>query len=59
MFLDNIELRIENTNSSVGKTVLQLWSQICEQMAKLVSKMTLKKEKKKKRKAYFVFKVIL
>ena len=26
MFLDNIELRIENKNSSLGKTVLQLWT---------------------------------
>ena len=35
------ELRIENKTSSLGKTVLQLWSQICEKMAKWVHKMTL------------------
>ena len=50
MFLDNIELRIENKNWSLGKTVLQFWSQICEQMAKLVHKMTLKKKRSKTKK---------
>ena len=50
MFLDNIELRIENKKSSLGKTVLQLWSQIFAKMAKLVHKMTLKKKFKKERK---------
>ena len=58
-FLDNIDLRIENKNSSLGKTVLQLWSQICEQLTILVHPMTLKKCKKLKNlkaenmKAYF------
>ena len=66
MFLDNIELRIEHKNASLGKTVLQLWSPICRQIAKLVYKMTLKKKFQKQQnqkaenmKAYFFFKVIL
>ena len=43
--LDKIELQIENNNTSLGKTVLQVWSQICDKMAKLVHKMTVKKSK--------------
>ena len=42
MFLDNIKLRIENNNAYLGKTVLQLWSQIGQKMAKLVHQMSLK-----------------
>ena len=49
MFLDNIRLRIENTNKNLGKTVLQLWSQIGQKMAKSASKMTLKKTFKKQK----------
>ena len=33
MFLDNIELRKENINKSLGKNGLQLWSHMCEKMA--------------------------
>ena len=43
MFLDHIQLRIENNNSYLGKTVLQLLSQIGQKIVKLVQKMTLKK----------------
>ena len=50
MFLDNIELRKENKNLSLGKTVLQLQSQIGEKIVELVHKMTLKKKFKKERK---------
>ena len=50
MFLDNIRLRIENNNKNLGKTVLQLWSQIGQKMANSVSKMTLKKKFNKQKK---------
>ena len=43
MFLDNIELRIENKNLSLGKSVLHFWSQICGKMAEWVHKMVKKK----------------
>ena len=49
MFLENIKLRIENNNKNLGKTVLQLWSQIGQKMANSVSKMTLKKKFKKQK----------
>ena len=44
-FLDNIEQRIENKNSSFGKTVLQLLYQIFEEMTLLVHKWLWKKKK--------------
>ena len=44
MFLYNIKLRIENNNSNLQKTVLQLWSQIGQKVANYVYKMTLKKK---------------
>ena len=51
MFLDNIKLKIENNNKNLGKTVLQLWSQIGKKKkANSVYKMTLKKIKKTKKK---------
>ena len=50
MFLDNIELRIENKYYSSAKTVWQLWSKICEKMSKLFLKMTLKKSSKNNKK---------
>ena len=50
MFLDNIKLRIENNNLNLGKTVLQLWSQIGQKVAKSVYKITLKKKFKNKTK---------
>ena len=48
MFLDNTKLRIENNNYNLGKTVLQLWSQIGQTVAYFVYKMTLKKKFLKK-----------
>ena len=47
MFLDNNNLRIAISKLSLGKTVLQLQSQIGQRMADLVHKMTLKKKLKK------------
>ena len=46
MFLDNIKLRIENNDWSLGKTVLQLLSQIGQKVANSVLKVTLKKIQK-------------
>ena len=43
MFLDTMEPRTENKNSSLEKTVLIMWAQICEIIAYIVDKMTLKK----------------
>ena len=48
IFLDNFELPIENKKNSLGKTVLELWSQICGQIAMEINKVTLKKIAKKK-----------
>ena len=64
MFLDIIKLRIGNNNYNLGKTVLQLWSQIGQKVANSVYKMTLKKKvqktkKIKKLKKYCVTKVKL
>ena len=50
MFLDNIKLTIENNNKNLGKTVLQLWSQIGQTVNNSVYKMTLKNKFKKKKK---------
>ena len=50
MFLDNIKLRIENNNQNLGKTDLQLWSQIDQKINYFVNKMTLKKNSKKETK---------
>ena len=33
MFLHNFKLLIENKQKILGKTVLKIWSQICENMA--------------------------
>ena len=41
---------IENNNSTLGKTDLKLQSQICDKIAKLVHKITLKKSKRKEKK---------
>ena len=49
-FLDNIKQRIENNNSNLGKTVLQLRSQIGQKMTNSVYKMTLKEKFKKQKK---------
>ena len=49
MFLDDIRLRMENNNKNLGKTGLQLWSQIGQKVANSVSKMTLKKKFKKQK----------
>ena len=51
MFIYNIEIRKEKKKKkiSLGKSVLQSWSQNCEKMAKLVQKMTLKKNQKIKK----------
>ena len=49
MLLDNIRLRIENNNKNLGKTVLQLRSQIGQKMVNSISKMTLKKKFKKQK----------
>ena len=47
MFLDIIKLRIGNNNYNLGKTFLQLWSQIGQKVANSVYKMTLKKKVQK------------
>ena len=48
MFLDNFELSIQNKRKNcLGKTVLEIWSQICSKIAMLVHKITLKKNGKK------------
>ena len=49
MFLNNIRLRIANNNKNLGKTVLQLWSQIGQKVANSVSKMILKNKFKKQK----------
>ena len=43
MFLDTMEPSTENKNSSLEKTVLIIWTQICGKIAEIVHKMTLKK----------------
>ena len=53
MFLENIRLRIENNSKNLGKTVLQLWSQIGQKVANSVSQT----KNKKKMKKYCVTKV--
>ena len=42
MFLDILELRIENKKKYLEKAVLVMWSQTCRKMAKIVLKVTLK-----------------
>jgi hypothetical protein len=49
MFLDNIKLRVKNNNQNLGKTILQLWSQIGQKVANSVYKVTLKKKFKKQK----------
>ena len=44
MFLDILEPQLENKKNCLGKTVLKIWSQICEKMASFVHQMTLKKK---------------
>ena len=43
MFLDTMEPRTENKNSSLETTVLIMWAQICGIIATIVHKTTLKK----------------
>ena len=50
MFIDNIKLRIEYNNLNLGKTVLQLGSQIDQKVTNFVYKITLKKKFKKQKK---------
>ena len=38
MFLDILELQIENKKNALGKTVMKIWCQICEKMALFVQK---------------------
>ena len=65
IFLDSLELWIENKKNILGKTVLKIWSQICGKNTMLVQKITLKKVQKSKNtqniknlKLHFFFKAI-
>ena len=40
MFLDIPELRVENKNKKLGKTVVITWSQIFRKMPKIVCKIS-------------------
>ena len=40
MFLNPMERRTENENSSLEKTVLVIWAQICEKNCNIVHKMS-------------------
>ena len=40
MFQDILELRVENKQKSLGKTVMIMWSHICGKMALIVCKIT-------------------
>ena len=51
MFLDSFELSIENNKINVGKTVLNMWSQICGRIAMLIHKVTLGKKVQKSKKS--------
>jgi hypothetical protein len=70
MFLDILELQIENKKNALGKTVLKMWSQICGKVPSFVHETTLKKKcafekwlylsiKRLWKKIHFFFKVIL
>ena len=48
MVLDILEFRIENQQKSLGKTVLKMRSQICEEKSYVSTKMLLEKSSKLK-----------
>ena len=50
MFLDNIEKERKNNNNNLGKTVLQLQSQIGKKIGNFVHKMSMTKSSKNKNK---------
>ena len=52
MFLDSVELWIENKTKKLGKTVEKRWSQSCRKMALYVQQVALKKS------ALFIFYVL-
>ena len=53
MFLNILELKIENKNVNLGKTVLIMWSQICGSATYLFTKLLLKSGKKTKTKKHW------
>ena len=49
IFLDSYELKVQRKENCLGKTVMEIWSQVGGKITMLVHKVTFKKSAKKKR----------